>query len=70
VIKLYQTIMKDGKHYVRGYTPYPKGRKFFLLVEDSPENVMKRLRDLQAAINANHPVGGRDGQRDKETRAV
>lgn len=54
-VKLYQTIRKDGKLFVRGYIAYDWGREEFSLVETTHEQAFERLRAMQASINAAHP---------------
>jgi len=54
-VKLYQTIRKDGKLFIRGYTADDWGREEFSLVETTPEKAYERLMAMQATINTAHP---------------
>lgn len=58
MIKLYQTVRREGKHFVRGYIPTGRGRRDFLLIETSYEEVIAKLQKLQSCVNANHALRG------------
>lgn len=51
MIKLTQTIRKDGRFYVRGYVINDNSRREFMLTETTAEQAFETLRRLQHDID-------------------
>lgn len=70
MIRLYQTIRKNGRYFLRGYTIEGKKRKEFSLMEISCDAAFARLKQFQDEINFVRS-GGKCGEtRDQEKRTV
>lgn len=55
MVRLYQTIRKDGKLFVRGFIKCRNNRRDFQMEETTVERAFERLRILRDLIDANHP---------------
>lgn len=58
MIRLSQTVRKNGQWFVQGYSEESNGQRVgFTFKADTPEGVMNRMRRLQQVIDEVHPRG-------------